>query len=99
MDAHSRSLEGGYSTPAIAEARHTWLRRMAHEHQSWAVFARFLPQLIEAGGSIGLKTAVLGGAIEELKHAETAAGVVTILGGAPRVEIDLATEPLPEHDG
>ena len=92
------SLEGEYSERALQLARNTWRQRMVHEHQSAAVFARLLPQLMAAGATLEHKTTVLRMAMDELRHASLCAGVVSLLGGEPEAETDLRTEPLPEHE-
>lgn len=92
-------LEREWSKSALEVARSTWRRRMAHEHQSSAVFSRLHPQLIEAEATIAIKVAVLESAIEELEHAVLAGQVAVLLGGEASLDVDLATEPLPEHEG
>jgi hypothetical protein len=92
------ALEGEYSKRAIAIAVSTWRRRMVHEHQSAAVFARLLPQLMAAAATLEHKTTVLRMAMDELRHASLCAGVVSLLGGEPVAEAELKTDPLPEHE-
>ncbi len=92
------SLQGDYSERALAIAVDTWRRRMVHEHQSAAVFARLLPQLMAAAATLEHKTTVLRMAMDELRHASLCAGVVSLLGGEPEAEAELRTEPLPEHE-
>jgi hypothetical protein len=91
-------LEGEYSERALELARNTWRRRMVHEHQSAAVFARLLPQLMAAAATLEHKTTVLRMAMDELRHASLCAGVVRLLGGEPEAETDLGTEALPAHE-
>ncbi|MAQ13962.1 MAG: hypothetical protein CMN30_04100 [Sandaracinus sp.] len=91
------ALAGTYSDRARALARNTWRARMVHEHQSAAVFARLLPQLMAAAATLEHKTTVLRMAMDELRHASLCAGVVTLLGGEPVAETELATQPLPDH--
>jgi len=92
------ALEGDYSERALRVAITTWRRRMVHEHQSAAVFARLLPQFMAAAATLEHKTTVLRMAMDELRHASLCAGVVALLGGEPEAETELKTEPLPEHD-
>lgn len=92
-------LEGARSEPAVRIAREAWRARALHEHQSACVFSRLLPQLIEAEASIEYKSVVLRAAMDELRHASLCLQVVSYLGGAPELEADLATLPLPEHAG
>ena len=86
------ALAGTYSDRARALARNTWRARMVHEHQSAAVFARLLPQLMAAAATLEHKTTVLRMAMDELRHASLCAGVVTLLGGEPVAETVLAVE-------
>jgi hypothetical protein len=97
--APGETMGAGRAPRAIAIARATWLRRMAHEHQSAMVFARLLPQLACAEATLDVKTAVLRMAMDELRHAALCGDVALALGGRAEVEIDLATTPLPEHPG
>ena len=90
-------LEGTYPAPLLELARRCWLRRMAHEHRSAAVFSRLLPQLMRAGASLDLKTAVLRMSMDELRHAGLCGGVVELLGGEAEIETRLTTDPLPAH--
>ena len=92
------SLEGSYSDRALQLAQNTWRARMVHEHQSAAVFARLLPQLMAAAATLDHKTTVLRMAMDELRHASLCAGVVSLLGGAPVAQTELGTEALPEHE-
>jgi len=92
------ALEGEYSERALQLARNTWRQRMVHEHQSAAVFARLLPQLMAAAATLEHKTTVLRMAMDELRHASLCAGVVSLLGGEPEAATELRTEPLPEHE-
>lgn len=89
----------GYPDAAVARARATWRKRVAHEHGSAAVFSRLLPQLMEAEAPLELQTVVLRMSMDELRHAALCAAVVEALGEDPVVEADLATQPLPEHAG
>ncbi len=91
-------LEGSYSERAMQLARNTWRKRMVHEHQSAAVFARLLPQLMAAAATLEHKTTVLRMAMDELRHASLCGGVVALLGGEAEAETDLRTAPLPEHE-
>jgi hypothetical protein len=95
--AAPRVLSREYSPRALELAADIWRRRMVHEHQSSAVFSRLHPQLIEAEASFATKTAVLEAALDELHHAMLAGSIVALAGGEPSAELDLATEPLPEH--
>ncbi len=90
-------LQGDYSPDAIMLARENWRRRMLHEHQSSAVFARLLPQLIEAEATLEFKTCVLRFAMDELRHAGLCGRVVALLNGDPMIEAPLTTESLPKH--
>ncbi|HJK90919.1 MAG TPA: ferritin-like domain-containing protein [Polyangiaceae bacterium LLY-WYZ-15_(1-7)] len=90
-------LEGRYEARSLRLAANTWRARVVHEHDSAAVFSRLLPQLMAAGAALEFKTAVLRMSMDELRHASLCAGVVKLLGGDPAVEVDLATQPLPEH--
>jgi hypothetical protein len=92
-------LEGTYEERTLAIARASWTERMRREHDSAAVFSRLLPQLMEAGATLDLKTAVLRMAMDELRHAGLCGAILELLGAKPEVETDLATVPLPEHEG
>jgi hypothetical protein len=92
-------LVGNYSAEAQAIARANWLARMRQEHDSAAVFAGMLPQLVEAGCSLEMKTVVLRSAIDELRHAALCGQVATMLGGEPVVEANLHPRELPRHEG
>lgn len=89
-----------YAPHAVALARHNWLERMYHEHQSAAVFSGLLPQLIEAEAPLDVKTAVMRSSIDELRHAGLCGQVVEMLGGqATYGDCELRVDPLPEHPG
>jgi len=90
-------LVGDFAPEAIAIARASWMLRMAHEHQSSAVFSRLLPQLIEAEVDLEWKTVALRMSMDELRHAALSGDVVRLLGAKPEVQTRLVTEPLPEH--
>lgn len=91
-------LEGRYTEPARVLAGAAWLERMRREHHSAAVFSRLLPQLMEAGAPLDIKTVVLRMSMDELRHGGLCAGVVRLLGGDPVLETDLRTAPLPLHE-
>ena len=95
----SRSLADGHDPAVVAAAIRTWRGRMLHEHLSAAVFSRLLPQLIEAEAAVDVKMCVLRMAMDELHHSMLCAEVVRGLGGEPAAPAELATEPLPAHDG
>lgn len=90
-------LRGKYTPDAVVVATQVWRQRMLHEHNSSAVFARLLPQLIEAEAPMDVKTAVVRAAFDELRHASLCGQVVELLGGEASVEGDLKTQPLPDH--
>ncbi|MBK8172306.1 MAG: hypothetical protein IPK60_18445 [Sandaracinaceae bacterium] len=90
-------ISGTYTDRALAAARSLWSRRLIQEHQSAAVFARLLPQLIEAEASLEFKTTVLRMSMDELHHAAICGRVLDALSAAPEIETELATEALPEH--
>jgi hypothetical protein len=90
-------LSNDYHPRALEIARRAWTERMRREHHSAAVFSRLLPQLMEAGATLDVKTAVLKMAMDELRHANLCGSVVELLGGRAELDTDLATEPLPEH--
>ena len=92
------TLVGSYHETTLAIARSAWLERMRREHHSAAVFSSLLPQLMEAEAPLDFKMATLRMSMDELRHAALAAGVVTLLGGEPVLETELATEPLPMHE-
>ncbi|MEM9188121.1 MAG: hypothetical protein AAGF12_03005 [Myxococcota bacterium] len=83
----------------VRAARRVWRQRMVNEHQSATVFSRLLPQLIEAEASLDTKTSVLRMSMDELRHGALCADVVTALGGTPTMEMNLESQPLPEHPG
>jgi hypothetical protein len=91
------ALVGTFDPDVLDIARGSWRLRMQHEHQSSTVFSRLLPQLIEAEVDLEWKTVALRMAMDELRHAALSADVVRLLGGSPEVEVELSTEPLPEH--
>lgn len=95
--AAGATLEGEHAPAVLALARAAWRERTRHEHHSSAVFSRLLPQLIEAAATLEHKTVVLRASLDELHHAALSADVVRLLGGDPRIEGSLHTEPLPEH--
>lgn len=97
--AQKTKLVGDFAPEAIAIARASWTLRMAHEHQSSAVFSRLLPQLIEAEVDLEWKTVALRMSMDELRHASLSGDVVRLLGGEAHVQATLRTEPLPEHEG
>jgi hypothetical protein len=88
-----------YEAGTLAVARRVWLRRMVNEHQSAAVFAQLLPQLIEAQATLDVKTSVLRMSMDELRHGGLCGGVVEALGGEAAVELELAPKALPAHPG
>jgi hypothetical protein len=88
-----------YDGAALRAARRVWTRRMVTEHQSAAVFSALLPQLMEAGATLDVKTTLLRMAMDELRHGGLCGGVVEALGARAEVEIDLAPAPLPTHPG
>lgn len=88
-----------YDDRALAAARRVWTQRMVHEHQSAAVFAGLVPQLMEAGATLDVKTTALRAAMDELRHGGLCAGVVEALGGEAAAEMELAPAPLPTHPG
>lgn len=92
-------LEGSYGDEAQQLARLNWLARMRQEHDSAAVFAGMLPQLVEAQCSLEMKAVVLRSAIDELRHAALCGQVARLLGGEPVVEADLMPRALPVHEG
>lgn len=91
-------IEGDYAPEILAIARDAWLRRMLHEHHSATIFSNLLPQLMEAEVSLDVKAVTLRMAMDELRHASLCAGMVKLLGGAPELEADLRTDPLPRHE-
>ncbi|MEM9190519.1 MAG: ferritin-like domain-containing protein [Myxococcota bacterium] len=93
----SGSLEGTYHDATLKIAKRSWLERMRFEHMSAAVFSRLLPQLIEAGATVDVKTGVLRMSMDELRHSALCGDVVELLGGEPVIETRLTTAPLPEH--
>ena len=91
-------LTGDWHPQAVVVARENWRARMAHEHESAAVFASMLPQFMEANLPIELKSSINRMALDELFHAELCARVVELLEGEPTVEIEPMLEPLPQHE-
>jgi len=89
----------GYHPAAIELAAQNWRRRMKQEHQSAAVFAGMLPQLMEAGAAIDVEVAVLRSAMDELRHARLCGEVVEYLGLSASLETDLAPPDLATHPG
>jgi hypothetical protein len=90
-------LEHEYHPTTLELARLAWFERMRREHHSSAVFSRLLPQLIEAGATLDVKTSVLRMSMDELRHGGLCGGVLELLGARPELETELVTEPLPEH--
>lgn len=88
-----------YGPLAREAAKSLWARRLIQEHHSAAVFARLLPQLIEAEATLDQKTTVLRMGLDELHHAAICGRVLEALDAPPEIATDLATAPLPEHDG
>lgn len=88
-----------YGPLAREAAKSLWSRRLIQEHHSAAVFARLLPQLIEAEATLDAKTTLMRMAIDELHHAAICGRVLEALDAPPEIETDLATTPLPEHEG
>jgi hypothetical protein len=89
----------GYHASAIELAAQNWRRRMKQEHQSAAVFAGMLPQLMEAGAPIDFQVAVLRSAMDELRHARLCGEVVEYLGLSATLDTDLAPPDLAAHSG
>ncbi|MCA9665923.1 MAG: hypothetical protein KC503_10060 [Myxococcales bacterium] len=87
----------GYSEEALEGARSLWRRRMVQEHNSSAVWAGVLPQLVEAEVTLDLKTAVLRAGLDELRHAALCAQVLRALGAEPEAEAELALTPVARH--
>lgn len=90
-------LSRDYHPQALQVAIHTWRRRMIHEHESTAVFAAIVPQLMEAHATIDFKTTVLRCAMDELRHAALCEEVIEFLGGDPSVEVEVDLQPIPRH--
>lgn len=91
------ATEGRWHPQAVALARSNWQTRMAHEHESAAVFAAMLPQFMEANLPIELKSSINRMALDELFHAELCGRVVVFLGGTATIEVDPILDPLPAH--
>jgi hypothetical protein len=91
-------LSRRYHPVAVRIAVDTWRRRMAHEHESAAVFAAIVPQLMEAGATVDFKTTVLRCAMDEFRHAALCEQVIEFLGGDGPTPIDAALESIPRHD-
>ena len=89
----------GYHPAAVELAAQNWRRRMKQEHQSAAVFAGMLPQLMEAGAPIDFEVAVLRSAMDELRHARLCGEVVEYLGLSASLDTDLAPPQLATHAG
>lgn len=92
-------LEGSYDPRAVAMAVANWRSRMRQEHNSAAVFAGMLPQMIAAGCTVDLKACALRCGIDELRHAALCGQVVRLLGADPSVESSLEVAPLADHPG
>lgn len=88
-----------YDDRTLSAARNVWTRRMVNEHHSAAVFARLVPQLMEAGATLDVKTSVLRMSMDELRHGALCAEVSEALGGSREVEVDLETPDLAVHPG
>ncbi len=88
-----------YDDETLRAACNVWTRRMVNEHHSAAVFAGLLPQLMEAGATLDVKTAVLRMSMDELRHGALCAEVAEALGGKPSVEVELSTPSLATHPG
>lgn len=84
--------------PRIARvARRIWGTRMLHEHQSAAVFARLLPQLMACGAPLDFQTTAMRMAADELHHGALCKSVVDAFGGEATLPRVASTQPLPEH--
>ncbi|MBX3247765.1 MAG: ferritin-like domain-containing protein [Myxococcales bacterium] len=79
-------------------ARRIWGTRMIHEHQSAAVFARLLPQLMACGAPLDFQTTAMRMAADELHHGALCKSVVEAFGGDAPTPPTVATRPLPEHE-
>jgi hypothetical protein len=99
-ERHVRAIDLSlYRPETIERARAMWSYRMETEHRSASVFAALCNQLMEAGASVDMEGAVLRMALDELRHAEVCAEVVSALGGTPEREITQPTAPLAKHTG
>ncbi|MCA9583058.1 MAG: ferritin-like domain-containing protein, partial [Myxococcales bacterium] len=88
-----------FDARTLAAGRRVWKRRMITEHHSSTVFAGLLPQLIEAGATVDMKTLVMRMAMDELRHGTLCATMVEALGADSTVDVPLETPPLPTHPG
>lgn len=93
-----QTLLGEWHPQAVVIARENWRTRMAHEHESAAVFAAMLPQFMEANLPIELKSSINRMALDELFHAELCSRVVELLDGEPTAQIEPLLEPIPRHE-
>lgn len=85
-------LDGEYHPRAIEIAIINWKQRMVHEHRSAQTFANLLPGLVAAEAPLDFKTVALRSSMDELRHAALCGQVVELLGGDPKVVVDLAPE-------
>jgi hypothetical protein len=73
-----------------ADARLVWTRTAFSELASAAAFAEIAAALLAAGAPIDLAAAAADFVVDEIVHAELAARLAAALGGAVRLDVDLA---------
>ena len=84
--------------PRVARAAtRIWRARMVNEHQSAAVFARLVPQLMACGAPLDFQTAATRMAADELHHGSLCKSVVATLGQPVEAPRAVETRALPEH--
>lgn len=88
----------GLDARAVIMCRENWARRMQQEHQSAAVFAGLLPDVMEANLGIDLEMAVVRASMDELHHAALCGEVARYLGGDGRLHTELEPPPPAERD-
>ena len=84
---------------SVARARAHWLDRMENEYTSTTVFAALAVQLMEANATLDTTAVALRMGQDELRHAETCAGVVRAMGGEARRSRDTRPDAIARHPG
>jgi hypothetical protein len=76
--------------PASEAAREVWTRTAFSEYASAAAFAEIAAALLACGAPIDLTAAAGDFVVDEIVHTEVSARLAAALGGAVRLEVDLA---------
>jgi len=80
---------GDASPAALAAARWVWTQSAFSEYASAAAFAEIASSLLAAGAPIDLSAAAGEFVVDEMLHAELCARLVSRLGGAVPLDVDL----------